>query len=369
MLGMVILALLDALQKPQSNQNTFLKLLLALLLIHLLGELFIYTGAYVYAPGLAGVQFPFRVLLGAALYGYAHATMSPDVRISTRLKAVALFGPVLILLIMLPFIFLISPAEKLALATPATRDPELWKIAVLTCLSTTGVFIAYTLFFLGLALKLHNSHRQQLMERFSAIEQRALDWFRPVLFLWGAVWLMYAVEFSLKALGWFWIGSGKVLLVIEVVALAAFIHQALKQKPLKQSDKGTPRADKMARAPLLSQQQMELIAAKLKQAMNEDKLFLQDNLSLNKLSEAIAETENHISETLSQCLQTNFFQYVNGFRVEAAKQELKDRNKLVTSVAYDVGFNSKSTFNTAFKKIVGYSPSAYRKQLFENEAR
>ena len=176
---------------------------------------------------------------------------------------------------------------------------------------------------------------------------------------------MYAVEFSLGALGWFWFGSGKLLPVLEVFALAIFIQKALSQKVLNETEKGLPRANQ-TRAALLSAERMQLIASKLEHAMKEDKLFLQDNLSLNKLSESISETENHISETLSQFLHTKFFQFVNSFRIEEAKKALQDSDKLITSIAFDVGFNSKSTFNTAFKKIVGDSPSAYRNSLLDN---
>lgn len=366
MIGMTIIAFLEVLKRPEQRQNVFLKGLLLLLLIHLAGELFIYSGAYIYAPALAGAQFPFRVLLGPALYFYAHASMSPDKAIDKRLWVLALSGPVLVLLAMLPFIFLISPTEKLALATPSTRDPYLWKIALFTCLFATFVFIAYTVLFLIKTFKLHSSHAQQLMERFSDIEQRSLDWFRPVLIIWGIAWLMYALEFSLGTLGLFWFGSGIVLPVLEAIALAIFIQRALSQKILTESEKGLPRSNQ-ARTALLSADQMQLIASKLERAMKEDKVFLQDNLSLNKLSESISETENHISETLSQFLQTNFFQFVNSYRVEEAKKALEDRDKLVTSIAFDVGFNSKSTFNTAFKKVVGHSPIAYRNLLLENK--
>lgn len=366
MIGMTFIALLDVFKRPKQKQNVFLKGLLLLLLMHLAGDLFIHSGAYVYAPALAGVQLPFRVLLGPALYFYAYATMSPDKGADKRMKALALSGPIIVLLGMIPFIFMISPAEKLALATPSTRDPELWGIAVFTCLFTTFVFIFYTLLYLVAALKLHNGHRQQLMERFSEIEQRSLEWFRPVLFIWGGTWVLYAVEFSLGALGVFWFGSGVVLPILEVIALAIFIHKALSQKVLNESEKGLPRATQ-PRAALLSIEKMQLIASKLESAMKEDKLFLQDNLSLNKLSESIFETENHISETLSQFLHTKFFQFVNGFRVEEAKKALQNSDKLVTDIAFDVGFNSKSTFNIAFKKIVGHSPSAYRNLLRENK--
>ncbi len=146
MMGMTILALFEVLKRPNERQNLFRKGLLLLLLAHIAGELFIYSGAYVYAPALAGVQLPFRVLLGPALYFYALATMSPDKKIDKRLFTLALSGPLIVLVAMFPFIFMISPAEKLALATPATRDPELWKIAVFTCLFTTFVFISLAMF-------------------------------------------------------------------------------------------------------------------------------------------------------------------------------------------------------------------------------
>jgi AraC-like DNA-binding protein len=372
MMGMTILALLEVFKRPNDKQNVFLKGLLLLLLMHSAGELFVYSGAYGFAPSLVGLHLPFRVLLGPVLYFYAYASMSPDKGANKRMVVFALTGPLVVVLGMIPFVFMISPAEKVLLANPETRDPELWKIAVFTCSFTTFVFIFYTVFYLVAALKLHNAHRQQLMERFSEIKQRSLDWFRPVLLIWGAVWLMYAVEFSLGAWGWRWFGSGIFLPILEVIALAIFIQKALSQKVLNESEKGLPRASQLNqrqnRAALLSDDKMQLIASKLERAMNEDKLFLQDNLSLNKLSESISETENHISETFSQFLNTKFFQFVNSFRVEEAKKALQDSDKLVTSIAFEVGFNSKSTFNTAFKKIVGYSPSAYRNLLLENKA-
>lgn len=180
---------------------------------------------------------------------------------------------------------------------------------------------------------------------------------------------MYAVEFSLGAMGWRWSGSGILLPILEVVALAIFIEKALSQKKLNDSEKGLPHDtlpnQEQPRAALLSTEKMQLIASKLEHAMKKDKLFLQDTLSLNKLSESISESENHISETLSQFLDTKFFQFVNCFRVEEAKEALQNSDKLITTIAFDVGFNSKSTFNTAFKKLVGHSPSAYRKSLLE----
>lgn len=360
MMGMVILAALDIFQRPHNRPNFFLKVTLLLLMLHFTGELYISSAVYIYAPGIAGLEIPFKVLLGPALYFYAHAAMSPDAMIDKRIKWLAIFGPILVVLVMLPFIFNITPAEKLALAKPETRDPELWKIAVFTCLSTTLIFMFYTLFFLGMALRLHNSHVVQLMEKYSEIEHRSLGWFKSVLFIWGMAWLMYSAEFSLGVLGLSWFGSGVVLPIITAIALALFLQRALSQKGLNAMEKGKPQKDKQ-RAALISDDKMQAIAAKLEYAMVEDKLFLNDDLSLNKLSEAISESENHISETLSQYMKTNFFSYVNSMRVSYAKELLLNSDLLVTSIAYEVGFKSKSTFNAAFKKLVGETPMAFRK--------
>jgi AraC-like DNA-binding protein len=108
---------------------------------------------------------------------------------------------------------------------------------------------------------------------------------------------------------------------------------------------------------------MELIAGKLNKEMAANKLFMEEDLSLNRLSLAISVSENHISETLSQYLNTNFFHFVNGFRIEEAKQLLQNTGSLVSTITFEVGFNSKSTFNTAFKKSLGITPSSYRKQF------
>lgn len=91
---------------------------------------------------------------------------------------------------------------------------------------------------------------------------------------------------------------------------------------------------------------------------------MEEDLSLKRLSEATEVSENHISETLSQHLQTNFFRYVNGYRIELAKRLLATTSKNVSTIAYDVGFNSKSTFNSAFKRSSGMTPTAFRNANF-----
>ncbi len=368
MMGMTVFALLCAVFKPTHRQSQSLVALLVLLLVHILGELYIYTGAYIYLPALAGLQFPVRVLLGPALYFYAVASMSPNNRFSKKEYAIAALGPVLVLIAMAPFVFGLTSAEKLALANPQTRDPENYKLALFACTSTMLIFIVFTFSYLAAALKVHDKHRTQLMTRFAKLEGRSLDWLKVMLILWGCTWLMYSVQYLLNFLGWTWFGKSFVFPLIESCVLMAFAYLALNQQILKEDEKAAPEpattesdAQEPVRSASLELDTMKSIATKLSYAMKQQQLFLEDDLSLNRLSKAISISENYISETLSQHLKTNFFHYINQFRIEEAKERLLTSDSLVSTIAYDVGFNSKSTFNTAFKKSTNLTPTAFRK--------
>ncbi|CAN0482038.1 unnamed protein product, partial [Hapterophycus canaliculatus] len=102
------------------------------------------------------------------------------------------------------------------------------------------------------------------------------------------------------------------------------------------------------------------IAAKLRHAMEVDTLYLDPNLSLWALSSHIGVTDNYVSQTLNEEIRLNFFDFVNGYRIEAAKRALTQTEETILAIAYDVGFNSRSSFYTAFRKVTGQTPSDFR---------
>jgi AraC-like DNA-binding protein len=100
-------------------------------------------------------------------------------------------------------------------------------------------------------------------------------------------------------------------------------------------------------------------------SMEEDKKFLEPELSLQSLSEDLQIPSHQISQVLNLHLQKNFYDFVNHYRVEEVKKELQNPKKQhlsILAIAFDSGFNSKSTFNTVFKQHTSLTPSAYRKQ-------
>jgi AraC-like DNA-binding protein len=91
-------------------------------------------------------------------------------------------------------------------------------------------------------------------------------------------------------------------------------------------------------------------------------LFKDNELSLAKLAETSGLNVHLASKAINECSGGNFYDWVNLYRVEQAKSLLLESDGQVSRICYDVGFNSKSTFYAAFKKVTGLTPGAFRKQ-------
>ena len=103
---------------------------------------------------------------------------------------------------------------------------------------------------------------------------------------------------------------------------------------------------------------------KLKQIMVTNEPFLDASLTINKLSRQLNMSSRELSVLINQELNQHFFDFINAYRIEKAKNILKDSSQkklTVLEILYEVGFNSKSSFNTAFKKHTGTTPTNYRK--------
>ncbi len=102
----------------------------------------------------------------------------------------------------------------------------------------------------------------------------------------------------------------------------------------------------------------------LKDFMKEEEPYLNPSLSIRNLADQLKIPMRDLSVLINQDLKQHFFDFINEYRIEKAKNILKDssKNKLtILETLYEVGFNSKSSFNTAFKKHTGKTPTQFRK--------
>lgn len=96
-----------------------------------------------------------------------------------------------------------------------------------------------------------------------------------------------------------------------------------------------------------------------------EEIFLQDNITLKTISERLNTKARDISQAINENKQQNFYEFVNFYRVEKAKKLLEapaHRTDKIATIAYEVGFGNLTSFNIAFKKVTGLTPSAYRKK-------
>lgn len=98
--------------------------------------------------------------------------------------------------------------------------------------------------------------------------------------------------------------------------------------------------------------------------MQEEQVFLDPDLTIEKLASRLSTSRHHLSQALNEQLGQSFFDYVNRWRIERAKDLLRDpdlSHQKIAAIAYDAGFNSLSTFNEVFRKTEGQTPSQFRK--------
>jgi AraC-like DNA-binding protein len=98
--------------------------------------------------------------------------------------------------------------------------------------------------------------------------------------------------------------------------------------------------------------------------MQSDKPYMSGDITLQKLAEKVSIPANHLSQIINERIGQNFFDFINSYRVKEVQRLFADPSKKhysLLAIAEEVGFNSKSTFNSAFKKYSNMTPSEFRR--------
>ncbi len=177
--------------------------------------------------------------------------------------------------------------------------------------------------------------------------------------LWGLwagiliIWLTFVAHF-LIAFPVPFIG-----LMLYLLVMYAMIYLGLTHSNLFIAEKGKYYSSS------LSQDQAQQYAHQLAQLMKEEKPYLNSNLTLAKLAQSLNITTHTLSQVINAQFHQTYAELVAYYRIEAAKKALlvsEKPPKKIASIAFEVGFNTLSAFNTLFKKQTGMTPSSFRKQ-------
>lgn len=111
--------------------------------------------------------------------------------------------------------------------------------------------------------------------------------------------------------------------------------------------------------------ELTTIANELEKRMSNHKPYLNSELNLDMLAKALEVHPKTLSQAINQVLGKNFSEYINSYRIEEAKSLLRnitDNQITIMEIMYQVGFNSRSVFNSAFKNNTGVTPSRYKEK-------
>ena len=117
--------------------------------------------------------------------------------------------------------------------------------------------------------------------------------------------------------------------------------------------------DEPSQSPQPSQEDHALLA-EIDLILTDRQLYKDPAMTLARLARRMGQPSRDISSVINRCTGDNFSRYINGFRINHAKQSLRETDLPVTEVMLEAGFVSKSSFNTEFKRITGLTPSAFR---------
>lgn len=234
---------------------------------------------------------------------------------------------------------------------------------VLTTFALIFCWVVSSCGYLVATLQRLRAYRSKLRSLYSNLddhELRWLDWFVVSLV---SLWAVAAFMFVADNTGFDRVFIEEVVygltacLLLFVMAFASIVPpEPVEDEPAPADD---PVDNKYARSALTPDHAKQL-AQRIKLAMTKDALYLDPNLSLQKLSRHVGALPNQVSQTLNEQIGSTFFDYIAHHRIEAAKPLIAAAAASSLTVSLDVGFNSRSTFYKAFKRETGMTPKVYR---------
>ena len=236
-------------------------------------------------------------------------------------------------------------------------------------------------FYISVALVVFKRFAHKIQNVYSSLDKVNLYWLRFFTYAALFIWLVVLVQNLLSAGGMdmgryysvvpiftsiFVYATGYIGIVKTEIFEQPDVRSDLRQAYEIEAMKYHTRDEKKYEKSGLSEEKAAKSLKNLQLLMEEEKLYLNPNLTLNDLSSKLDISGHNLSEILNTQLNQNFFDFVNQYRINEVKKYLEDGSKdhlTLLSIAMDAGFNSKSGFNLVFKKSMNVTPSEYRQKV------
>ncbi|MFC0874957.1 helix-turn-helix domain-containing protein [Saccharicrinis sp. FJH2] len=364
----IFLTYLIAHNKPKDTKPIVLGLLTLVLSISLLGGIYGMTGYYKTFPHLINVMDPLFLLYGPLLYVYIF------VLTKNKLPRFYLFHAIPFFIYIISFIplYVKSGEEKIQFAEYIFLNNEVPLEALIMQLGR----VFYITIYVVISLVLVKDHQKKIKNNFSDIEKISLSQAKKILYFFLFVLLVALISFMLGyKFSYSFSVSNNIIGFFVGIIIYALAYSTWRTKNIQLLDtmdsKGYPDDNtsvskgKGRSVFILNDDQIKKYSKLLTTVIEKDKAYIENDISLAELSSKINIQPYQLSELISRVYGESFFDFINRHRIEEIKSRLDDPKSdsySLLGIAMDCGFNSKSSFNTAFKKFTGLTPSEYRKQ-------
>jgi len=378
-------ALATVLRRRARNRraNQYLAALLAALSLLLLDGFFAARGVFAAHPHVIGLAAWVPFVLGPLVFLYVREMTAQDpAHVPSPWRHFVV--PAADVLLLAATFYPRSAAFKLEIAVE--RDQPWFVSANEVALLVSGM--AYSI----AALVLLRRHRGHVQEIYSNLRGVSLRWLVVLAALNALVWTSALAGFVIRiagladasagfivpigttitvfVIGYFQLGQGEIF--VGQPALGAppppldVAPPPIDVAPSPSDDAPSPidepRPPPAYQRARLADDDAAAVEARIKAAMTDQHLYQRAGLTLAELADEVAATPHEVSQVLSTRLQRNFYNFVNEHRIEHVKAGLTSTDRPVLDLAFEAGFQSKSTFNSAFRKATGTTPREFRQR-------
>lgn len=211
-----------------------------------------------------------------------------------------------------------------------------------------------------------NRYRRLLGDRHSSVSGIDLGWLVGLLAVISLHWVFVTSRATLGLLG---LGGGRTTAWLDLFSITIFLvfTTVLVVRGLAHA-RLFPGVDEASASGgvQLGGKRLELEAARLLDCMQRDRPHLDPALTVEQLAERLAIPAWQVSKLINSVFRQNFFHFINSYRVEEAKRRLENpawNDETMLRILHEAGFNSKSTFNDAFRRHTGTTPTEYRRRM------
>ena len=361
----LFLSVLLASKKVNRVSNRILGALMLVFTIDLAMAAFLGYGLADEYPHFLGIDYAITLLYGPLLFLYTETLIRGAERLSK--KEWLHFIPFALLFIYLIPFYLMSGPDKLALLTDYgdlqyARD---W----------IPVFkLIFNLIYIPFALRLIYKFRIRLKENYSTIEKLNLNWLQGFILGGVIVAVVATILFTMAA------SEGQDVVYTELTLLAVTVYiysigyMGLRQpeffaNTVMEHEEVVPEvftAETKYTKSGLDEETGKVLMNKVKSLMESQKPYINNELSLRDLAAMAGISTHNLTEIINRYADKNFYDFINTYRVEEVKARMSDpafNNMTLLAIGLDSGFNSKSSFNSVFKKQTGMTPSEYKRSI------